>query len=97
MKTSVTIQAPGESAQSEYVVDRDTGVVKWFDIRKGFGFIVDSHGHDVLVHYSAIRDSGFRFLRHRETVEFTTKLGDKGRFAVDVVCLNQTPADTMDR
>jgi CspA family cold shock protein len=97
MKIIQTIHRPTQETRSEYDPDRDTGVVKWFDIRKGFGFIVDSRGHDVLVHYSAIRDSGFRFLRHRETVEFTTKLGDKGRFAVDVVCLNQTPADTMDR
>jgi CspA family cold shock protein len=75
---------------------RDKGVVKWFDIRKGFGFIVDSTGRDVLVHYSAIRDSGFRFLRHREMVEFTPVRRDKGLFADDVVCLNDSNADTID-
>lgn len=57
------------------------GKVKWFDTRRGFGFIIDEHGQDVFVHFSVIKGEGFRVLRSDEWVEFWTQEGEKGLFA----------------
>ena len=66
--------------------DRVTGVVKWFNAAKGYGFISRSEGEDVFVHYSVIRENGgFRTLEEGQTVEFTVGQGDKGIQAQDVV------------
>ena len=55
-----------------------TGVVKWYDCKKGFGFIVDPSGQDVLAHFTAIEGEGFRCLRGGETVEYEAVQGPKG-------------------
>lgn len=66
--------------------DRITGVVKWFNATKGFGFISDEQGQDYFVHYSAIRDDGgYRSLEEGQQVEFTVGEGKKGPQAQDVV------------
>ncbi len=54
------------------------GVVKWFDVKKGFGFIVGPQGQDVFVHFSAIDGDGFRSLRDGEPVTYQLCEGDKG-------------------
>ncbi len=54
------------------------GTVKWYDCRKGYGFIVTSDGKDVLAHYSVIEGDGFRRLFDGEQVEFEAALGDRG-------------------
>jgi CspA family cold shock protein len=55
------------------------GQVKWFDPRKGFGFIVGPDGQDIFVHFSVIEQSeGFRALRDGERVLYSAKEGDKG-------------------
>ena len=55
------------------------GVVKWFDARKGFGFIVGPEGQDIFVHLSVIEQSeGFRALRDGERVLYSATDGDKG-------------------
>jgi CspA family cold shock protein len=55
------------------------GVVKWFDARKGFGFISGLQGgQDIFVHYSAIEGDGFRSLREGEEVDFELADSDKG-------------------
>lgn len=55
------------------------GVVKWFDARKGFGFILGQEGSkDVFVHYSAIEGEGFRSLKEGEPVDFELADSDKG-------------------
>jgi CspA family cold shock protein len=55
------------------------GVVKWFDARKGFGFIVGPEGQDIFVHFSVIEQSeGFRALRDGERVVYSASDGDKG-------------------
>ena len=64
--------------------NRESGVVKWFNDKKGFGFIVRDDGGDVFVHYSAITGDGFRTLKEGDRVEFTVKEEDKGLAATDV-------------
>jgi cold shock protein len=60
------------------------GVVKWFDAKKGFGFILDENGQDVFVHFSVIEGDGFRRLRDGEKVEFEAISGPKGSNASKV-------------
>ena len=50
--------------------DRKSGTVKWFNDRKGFGFIRVEGEQDVFVHYSALQDEGFKTLKENEPVEF---------------------------
>jgi CspA family cold shock protein len=61
------------------------GKVKWFDSRKGFGFIESEEGSDVFVHYTDIQDEGFRSLDEGQEVEFEIKKGPKGEQATKVV------------
>lgn len=67
--------------------ERITGVVKWFNSQKGFGFIEREGGPDVFVHYSAIASEGFRDLKEGERVEFSITEGPKGPQASEVVRL----------
>eukprot|EP00349_Pseudokeronopsis_sp_Brazil_P010568 CAMPEP_0202971662 /NCGR_PEP_ID=MMETSP1396-20130829/29244_1 /ASSEMBLY_ACC=CAM_ASM_000872 /TAXON_ID= /ORGANISM="Pseudokeronopsis sp., Strain Brazil" /LENGTH=96 /DNA_ID=CAMNT_0049701255 /DNA_START=96 /DNA_END=386 /DNA_ORIENTATION=+ len=69
---------------------RQTGTVKFFDIKKGFGFISpQSGGNDLFVHQSQIVSDGFRFLRDGEVVEFSKGANDSNReFATEVTGLN---------
>ncbi|RMF55209.1 MAG: cold-shock protein [Calditrichaeota bacterium] len=70
------------------MADRVTGVVKWFNATKGYGFISTENGEDVFVHYSSIRDNGgFRSLEEGQEVEFTIGQGEKGPHAQDVAVL----------
>jgi CspA family cold shock protein len=61
-----------------------TGTVKWFDSKKGFGFILNSEGKDVFVHFSTIEGDGFRSLKDGESVEFEQEEGPKGLLAKHV-------------
>jgi len=54
------------------------GEVKWFDPKKGYGFIQGPEGQDVFVHYSQIQGDGFRSLRDGEAVDYELVEGDKG-------------------
>ncbi|MDO8136674.1 MAG: cold shock domain-containing protein [Candidatus Brocadiales bacterium] len=63
---------------------RVTGKVKWFDAKKGFGFIEHEGGKDVFVHYSSIAGDGFRTLEDGEKVEFDLVEGAKGLQAQNV-------------
>ena len=60
------------------------GLVKWFDTKKGYGFIKQSDGDDVFVHYSGIVGDGFKSLRAGEEVEFEIAAGPKGPQATNV-------------
>jgi cold shock protein len=60
------------------------GTVKWFNEKKGFGFIASDDGTDVFVHFSAIQDSGFKTLTEGQRVSFDVEKGQKGPSAVNV-------------
>ena len=65
--------------------ERMTGVVKWFNEQKGYGFIARDEGGDVFVHYSAIQgQGGFRTLNEGDHVEFSIEQGQKGPSAANV-------------
>ena len=61
-----------------------TGVVKWFDNSKGFGFISRDSGSDVFVHHTAISGDGFKSLAEGQQVEFDVTKGPKGDQAANV-------------
>jgi CspA family cold shock protein len=61
-----------------------TGQVKWFDNRKGWGFITQSDGQDVFVHYRNITGDGFKTLKDGQAVEFDVVQGEKGLHAENV-------------
>ncbi len=60
------------------------GKVKWFNEKKGFGFIEQDNGGDVFVHFSAITGGGFRTLTEGQRVQFEVEKGLKGFQAKDV-------------
>ena len=63
------------------------GRVKWFDEKKGFGFIERENGNDVFVHFRAIQGEGFKTLAEGQEVEFDVEDGQKGPQAVNVITL----------
>ena len=62
----------------------ETGVVKWFNGTKGYGFIQRSTGEDVFVHYKAISGEGYRTLNEGDKVQFDVETGPKGLQARNV-------------
>ena len=65
-------RAPGKSSAME------TGTVKWFNVRKGYGFITRDQGDDVFVHFKNIEGSGRRAITEGQRVTFVVTTGDKG-------------------
>jgi CspA family cold shock protein len=62
-----------------------TGKVKWFDAKKGFGFIEQESGDDVFVHFRAIQGDGYKSLVEGQEVEFELEDGAKGPQAANVI------------
>ncbi|MBI4357197.1 MAG: cold shock domain-containing protein [Gammaproteobacteria bacterium] len=71
------------------MTDRKKGTVKWFDNRKGYGFIEHEGSKDVFVHYKEVRGDGYRSLKNGQSVEFTLIDGPKGLQAEDVIALGE--------
>lgn len=63
----------------------EEGTVKWFDERKGYGFISRASGDDVFVHFSSIAGDGFKSLQEGDQVSFDLEEGERGPQAVNVV------------
>ncbi len=63
----------------------EEGTVKWFDDRKGYGFIERENGEDVFVHFSNIQGEGFKSLEQGDKVSFDVQEGERGLQAVNVV------------
>ena len=68
---------------------REVGHVKWFNEKKGFGFIVRGQGEDIFVHYKDIQGTGFKTLHEDEQVSFVLEKGPKGLKAQDVMRLDE--------
>ena len=68
------------------------GTVRWFDVKKGFGFIQQEDGNDVFVHYSNISGNGFKVLEDGESVEFEVVEDNKGLQAQNVVKAEEAQA-----
>ncbi|MEW9809176.1 MAG: cold shock domain-containing protein CspD [Candidatus Symbiodolus clandestinus] len=63
----------------------DTGIVKWFNNSKGFGFICHTEGgEDIFAHYSMIQMDGYRTLKAGQQVSFVLQQGPKGRHATEI-------------
>ena len=66
------------------MAEREQGNVKWFDSKKGYGFIQRENGSDIFVHYSAVGGDGFRTLEDGEKVEFSVEDSPNGPVAAEV-------------
>ncbi|RMD93056.1 MAG: cold-shock protein [Calditrichaeota bacterium] len=62
----------------------ETGIVKWFNSSKGYGFITRDEGDDIFVHYKAIQGEGFKTLNEGDRVQFEVEKGPKGLQATNV-------------
>lgn len=68
---------------------RQRGVVKWFSDEKGYGFIAPEKGEDVFVHFSGIQMKGHKKLDEGAEVEFDVGVGEKGKYAQNVVIIQE--------
>ncbi len=63
-----------------------TGIVKWFNDTKGFGFITpDAGGEDLFAHFSAIKSNGFKTLKENQRVSYDEVMGPKGKQASNII------------
>ena len=70
-----------------------TGIVKWFNNTKGYGFILpEDGGSDVFAHYSAIRMDGYRTLKPGQAVSYQEQSGPKGVHAIEIQALAELQA-----
>jgi CspA family cold shock protein len=71
--------------QALQAIEGAEGLVKWFDPRKGFGFIVGPEGQDIFTHYTVIQGDGFRVLKDGASVQYDAVRTEKGWKATRVV------------
>lgn len=71
------------------------GEVKWFDPRKGFGFIVGPEGQDIFVHFTVIEGDGFRVLKDGSRVDYDAEKSDKGWRATRAVRVADTEIEVV--
>ena len=75
----------GSATESSYSSsERETGTVKWFNVRKGYGFITRDEGDDVFVHFRNLEGKGRRTIEEGERVSFVVVTGDRGLQADEV-------------
>lgn len=72
-------------AEPEQRISDAEGTVKWFDPKKGFGFIIGPDEQDIFVHYTQIEGEGFRVLKDGTTVVYDAERGERGWHATRVV------------
>ena len=70
--------------------DRESGHVKWFNEKKGFGFIINQHGDDIFVHYKDIQGEGFKTLSENDPVSYIIENGPKGLKAQEVLRVSES-------
>ncbi|MAG50225.1 cold-shock protein [archaeon] len=70
----------------------ERGTVKWFNPKKGYGFISRDEGTDLFVHFSEVQSTGFKTLNEGQAVEFTVGTGPKGPIAEKVTVVTETTA-----
>ena len=80
------VSATTNSYSEEYDL-RETGTVKWFNVKKGYGFITRDQGNDIFVHYRNIEGTGRRSINDGERVSFIVVDGDKGLQADEVMTI----------
>jgi CspA family cold shock protein len=81
------VESPGlrdDSTRILWEAVMPQGNVKWFDSKKGFGFIISPEGKDVFVHFTSIEGEGFRSLKDGEPVDYEQVQGEKGLLAQHV-------------
>ena len=66
-----------------------TGKVKWFDSKKGYGFILPDEGGEIFVHYTGIISDGFKALTEGQNVEFEIGSNEKGQQAINVTVIKR--------
>lgn len=79
-------------ADATQVLNDVEGTVKWFDPRKGYGFIVGPEGQDIFVHYTVIEGDGFRALSDGAAVVYSAENSDKGWRATKVIAVKKAAA-----
>lgn len=70
--------SPNTSDNGTNTISGVTGTVKWFDPRKGFGFIIGPDGQDIFVHFTVIEGDGFRVLKDGASVTYDAEHNEKG-------------------
>ncbi len=75
---------PEEEKAFKEVIALGNGTVKWFNNKKGFGFIQQEDGPDLFVHFSSINTDGFKTLNEGDQVTFEVEDGERGPKAVNV-------------
>jgi len=85
------------SETSPSLLEALEGTVKWFDPRKGFGFIVGPEGQDIFTHYSVIQGDGFRVLKDGSAVQYDAERTDKGWKATRVVRVEDVEVSVVRR
>lgn len=88
LPAATVLEAGSDRVSQEADGDREQGQVKWFNVSKGFGFIIRDDGEEIFVHFRSIRGEGRRSLRDGQRVEFEVTDSEKGPQADDVVALN---------
>ncbi|MBL8963871.1 MAG: cold shock domain-containing protein [Phycisphaeraceae bacterium] len=85
------------SDQSPQLLQGQEGAVKWFDPRKGFGFIVGPEGQDIFVHYSVIEGDGYKVLKDGSKVSYDAQRSDKGWKATRVIRVESVEVTVVPR